>query len=112
MPRISAACHPVVFLANARKVTSCLFIVRSPGPSDSSPRSPAWTHPRPRYVDILCCPKRTFDVLTAVGKCILDDATSEGVRCFSFVRLHLTMMYRQQVPGFLKGVCRDVSDQM
>jgi hypothetical protein len=29
MPRISAACHQVIFLAQARNITSCTFIARS-----------------------------------------------------------------------------------
>lgn len=29
MPTISAACHHVIFLAAARKITSCTFIARS-----------------------------------------------------------------------------------
>lgn len=33
-PRISAACHHVIFLARARKITSCTFIVRSISPAE------------------------------------------------------------------------------
>jgi hypothetical protein len=29
MPRISAACHQAIFLAMARKITSCTFFARS-----------------------------------------------------------------------------------
>ena len=29
IPMISAACHQVIFFAKARKITSCIFIVRS-----------------------------------------------------------------------------------
>lgn len=34
MAMFSAACHQVIFLASARKMTSCIFSARSQAPSE------------------------------------------------------------------------------
>jgi hypothetical protein len=40
VPRISTACHQVIFLAMARKITSCTFIAAPSRPSSKNPCSP------------------------------------------------------------------------
>src|SRR5204863_10039449 len=82
MPRISAACHQVIFFAVACNFTSCTFIARSIAALGYASMLLMVSHPhRPQSGHITCYLNRTYHVLPTIAGSGEGQCRGLGVVC-------------------------------